>query len=358
MAATVERIWADAHPEGRVHEDPGPMYLLYNFNINEDQPKSEHTGFIESADFSQFLTRHLQQGRRIEAIGIASQSGRQRSNFLLSARRSIKVKQTILGQIRSLRNRGQFDRFDNTFLNRMIIAHAVGADSVILRRASNPLIIPENEEGEGYALSRAVLIRASPAGRLTTDRVEIIGREYIRMKYRHLRLPRDFRFNDLWTPSTTALQTLVPDPWVQSDPSPGRIRGRGVPYGRHWGQINPSYQAMEALYGSRVMYTRMGTKFQNLMYTPSDVHRAIVEVMNEAEAAKNVLKDLERDLYQWAMRSGATGGGSSGREPIGRYQRFRDAVFLRDGTCLLQYNGFRPIRFSGVTDTEGGPSLR
>lgn len=358
MAATVERDWATRHPEGRVHEDPGPMYLLYNFNINEDQPKSEHTGFIESADFSQFLTRHLQQGRHIEAIGIASQSGRQRSNLLLSARRSIKVKQTILGQIRSLRNRGQFDRFDNTFLNRMIIAHAVGADSVILRRASNPLIIPENEEGEGYALSRAVLIRASPAGRLTTEQVEIIGREYVRMKYRRLRLPRDFRFNDLWTPSTTVLQTLVPDPYVRFDPPRGRIRGTRVPDGSNWGRYTPGYRAMDALHGSQGTYTRMGNKFQNLMYTPSDVHRAIVEVMNEAEAAKNVLQGLERELYQWVQRSGAAGGAGGGGATIGRYQRFRDVVFLQDGTCLLQHNGFRPITFRGVTETGGWPSLR
>ncbi|NEN23577.1 hypothetical protein G3O08_08695 [Cryomorpha ignava] len=358
MAATVERDWATRNPEGMFHEDPGPMYLLYNFDIGGDQPKPKHQEFIESTDFSVFLTQQLHRARCIEVIGVASESGRQRTNLTLSARRSVEVRQRIINQIESLQRQGQFDRFDNVFLNRMVTASALGANSVILRRASDQMIIPVNEEGEGYALSRAVLIRANPAGRLTPAQVEIIGREYIRMKYRSLRLPRDFRFNDLWTPSTTALRMLVPDLYVRFNTSPRRSRGMGVPDGRPWGQYTPSYRAMEALFGSRDMHTRMGNKFQNMMFTPSDVHRAIVEVMKEAEAAKNVLHGLERELYQWAMRSGATGGGSLGRESLRHYQHFRDAVFLREEICLLKFNGFRPIHFSGVTDTQGRSSLR
>ncbi len=346
MSPTPERIWADANPQGMRREDPGPLYLLYNFTIDGYQLKDQHTEFIESPDFSAFLTRHLRRGRRIEAIGLASQSGRNRSNLMLSARRAVAVKQCIVRQIVSLRHRGQFDRFDDAFLDRMIVSHAHGSGSLILRRPDDPLGVPVNEEGHGYALSRGVLIRASPAGRLNQDQIEIIGREYIKQKYRRLRLPTHFRFWDLWTPVNGALTELVPNPVIDFNPPPGRRRGRSTPDGRNWYAYQPGYRAMDVLVSPRNSYVLMRTQFRNLVYSTSEVHRTIFNLMNTAEAAKNHLQARERELYQWVQRSGVAGGGGSGREAILRYQRFRDAVFLSGDVCLLQYNEVRPIRFT------------
>lgn len=346
MSPTSERIWADAHPQGMVEEDPGPQYLLYNFDIDGYQLKLKHIQFIESSDFSVFLTRHLRSGRCIEAIGVASQSGRNRSNLILSARRAVEVKQRIVNRIVSLRNRGQFDRFDNSFLDRMIRSHAVGSDSMILRRPDDQLHIPVNEEGLGYALSRGVLIKASPTGRLSQEQIEIIGREYIKQKYRRLLLTGHFRFWDLWTPVTDALTELVPNPVIDFNAPRGRRRGRNTPDGRNWRTYQPGYRAMDALFSSPGSYTLMRTQFQNLVYSTSEVHRTIFELMNRTEAAKNRLQALELELYRWSQRSGVAGGGGGGREAILRYQRFRDAVFLSGNVCLLQYNEFRPIRFT------------
>lgn len=87
MAATEESIWAEANPRGMIEPDPGPTFWLWNFGVDEDQPKPEHIRFIAQTDFLVFMTTYLRLGRRIEITGLASSSGASQSNTNLSLKK-------------------------------------------------------------------------------------------------------------------------------------------------------------------------------------------------------------------------------------------------------------------------------
>lgn len=345
MRPTPERAWADDHPQGgATFIQEQQIHFFYNFGINKYDLKREHVQHIEKSEFSDFLTDCFRRNRAVDVIGIASQSGRSNANSVLSARRAVAVKEEIVTRVRQLRLQGLFGRFGDEFLDRMITTTGLGSQSLIQHRIRDPLRLPAHDPVMEYAYSRSVLVRMSPVGRLQDEQIEEIGRRYIRSKYRSFNLPTNFRFWDLWTPNTQSLIAMVPDPYIRFN-GPRLRRGTTVPDGRNWSRYRPGHLAIDALFLSSGQYFRLQTEFQRYVYSTAEVHRIIFQLVNRAEAAKNQLHSLERDLYEWVRRSQAAGGGGAAREPIIRYQRFRDSVFLSGTVCLLQYNGFRPIVF-------------
>ncbi|MEQ9437950.1 MAG: hypothetical protein RIG62_02840 [Cyclobacteriaceae bacterium] len=340
MSQTEERIWADAHSRGRIEQDPGPVFWLWNFDINDDQPRPEHISFLAGPDFMRFLILQFRHGHPIEITGLASSSGSQRLNLDLSRRRAQQVKQLVIEVLKIMRNRRLIDpSFTDPLLNRSIIASGAGRSTIFFHRASDTIPVPVHEEGGQYANNRGVRICLSPNGKLTDDQIEIIGRAYLRTKFPQL--PAYFSFWEMWAPTSDAIVQLVPR--LPNENS--TLRGRRVPPNWPWRNFRPGSRAMIEAGFAEGEFSTMRYWLRNFMYNDAEVHRNIDRFISNAAAAKNRIQELERRIVQWSHRTAAIGGGGMMVHDLRRYLTFRRIVFLEDPNCLLHYNGFRPTDF-------------
>ncbi len=340
MSDTPERIWATEHTRGMIEEDPGPTFWLWNFAVEDDQPRREHTAFLTQATFMNFLIRQFRMGHRIEITGLASSSGGNRYNLNLSRRRAENVRQIVLQVLRIMRSRRLIDpSLTNAQLNRSVTASGAGRSSIFFYRAGEDIRVPVHEEGGQYANNRGVRICPSRVGILPDDQVEVVGRAYLRRRFP--RLPQHFRFWEMWTPTTDAIVQLVPRTLSESNSR----RGSRVPPNRPWGNFRPGSRAMTEAGFVMGEFITLRWQLRNFQYNEQEVRRQIDAFIGTAESARNRNQQLEQHIVQWIRQTDAAGGGSAIIPDMRRYQAFRNPVFLGDQTCMFKYNGFRPVQF-------------
>jgi len=341
MSNTAERTWANAHSEGRIEVDPGPVMYLWNFDINSAEPKQVHRLFIDSRAFTAFLLTQIHQGRRIGVIGTASLSGSVELNRGLSTRRAANIRQLVIDRLRALRRRRDISpTIADRDLDRIVIAAGYGEASDYLYRSSGSLNIPVLDEGGQYAFNRGVSIRPyQTGGTLEDHRVEAIGRAYLRRRFP--RLPQNFRFWEMWTPTTDVIVQIVPRTLSESNPR----RGSRVPPNRPWGNFRPGSRAMTEAGFVVGEFITLRWQLRNFQYNEREVRRQIDSFIGTAESARSRSQQLEQHIARWLDRTAAAGGGSAIIPDMRRYLAFRNPVFLGDQTCMLKYNGFRPVQF-------------
>ncbi|MEM9672135.1 MAG: hypothetical protein ACFB15_32110 [Cyclobacteriaceae bacterium] len=340
MSDTPERVWANEHTRGRIEEDPGPTFWLWNFAIEDDQPRREHIAFLAQAQFVNFLIRQFRMGHRIEVTGLASSSGGNRYNLNLSQRRAENIRQIILRVLQVLRSRQLIDpNLTNAQLNRSVTASGAGRSSIFLYRADDAIPVPIHEEGGQYANNRGVRIRPSQVGLLADDQVEVIGRAYLRRRIPSL--SQNFRFWEMWTPTSDVIAQIVPRTLSESNPR----RGSRVPPNRPWGNLRPGSRAMTEAGFVMGEFITLRWQLRNFQYNEREVRRQIDSFISTAESARNRNQQLEQTISRWLDRTAAAGGGSAIIPDMRRYLAFRNPVFLGDQTCMLKFNGFRPVQF-------------
>ncbi len=335
---TTERLWATDNPEGGIEKDPGPIFHLWNFGINQYQMKPEHATFLVGHPFVNFVKQQLLTGQPLMLTGAASISGDGSRNFNLAQRRSRFVKRAVMTVIRVrlpelARDLRQPDRRDAA-----IRTMAVGRDNAFMIRAGSRFQIPQHDEGKWAALNRRVSIWASVDHAQSREQIESIGGAVVRTRFP--RVPENFRFWDMWSFSSSTINHFVPNPPMEADTN----WGSRVPPEGNWAALRPGYQAGNTPPFIPNDFKKMEQEFVGPTYERGQIETSVNRFLDQAESAARELMATERRLVDWTRRTGEIGQSSILPE-LDRYLSFRRAMILDDAACALTMVGFRPVDF-------------
>ena len=334
---TPERIWADAHPGGQVRSKAGPVFSFWNFEMNRSEPRIEHLAFLRGHEFTLFLTRNLNRGREILFTGCSSvSSGQSRINRNLAFQRAANMIRETYLYLQILRQRGDIDRsVSNAALGQLIKygTKPATADSFFFH-PGDPLRIPVDNEGLNMAYNRTVIVEASPVNRLSRERIEFIGRRYLRQRLPTL--PDYFPFWEMWIPDYQSYQELIPATFDRM--LPGSSVGRNIPQRANWFSYRPGYEALRVL---GVGYITVSGVLSGHYYNAADVQEILNRFLNQGSHTRRQIEAEEAHVLR-AFEAQTGFGSFPTMDEVGRYKSFRNEIVLNRTDSILKFNGYNP----------------
>lgn len=331
--STVEHEWADQHPNGQVWVKAGPVFVFWNFGVNESHLKPRHISFMMEVEFSNFLVRNINLGRTIQVAGLSSVStGNSAVNRRLAQERANNTMLQICRRALILRQQGRIDStIDDRTIGRLIVSSvAPASEENTFYDVRGGLRIPASD-GQNMAFNRAANVFTAQSGRLDRNQVEVIGRSYLRTNL--LSLPMDFPFWDMWYPDWHSYKRTIPATINRGDGI-----GTRIPPNRNWSMYQTSFEALRA---AEVDAIRLSDQLNRFFYSADEVISQIEFFLSEGEIVKGRVEAEEQHVTN-TFNFQAGFGSIPSIEDINRYVVFRNATIIDRLDSLLRYNGFRP----------------